>query len=199
MRRAFKIALATAAVGFSAAAATPAQAAVILVKTFSGNQCTGGGITTCYASGTTAGSGSLTQVGNGPPAPGSPGIFTTDQAGTSDDFTVTFSGGNLSFTYSPEAGDPVIHYFGVFQGGSGLNCSDCNNTYQLFYSATPLTSGSIKMSDYFTNSDSWSHIDFFDGGAVPEPGTWGMMLLGFAGIGIALRRRRRSGALMQIA
>jgi hypothetical protein len=35
---------------------------------------------------------------------------------------------------------------------------------------------------------------------VPEPATWGMMLLGFAGIGMALRRsRRRTGALMQIA
>jgi hypothetical protein len=28
------------------------------------------------------------------------------------------------------------------------------------------------------------------GGAVPEPGTWAMMLLGFAGVGVALRRRR---------
>jgi hypothetical protein len=37
-------------------------------------------------------------------------------------------------------------------------------------------------------------------GAVPEPATWGLMLLGFGGIGMALRRsRRRSGALMQIA
>jgi hypothetical protein len=36
--------------------------------------------------------------------------------------------------------------------------------------------------------------------AVPEPATWGMMLLGFAGIGVAMRRsRRRGGALMQIA
>ena len=36
--------------------------------------------------------------------------------------------------------------------------------------------------------------------AVPEPATWGMMLLGFAGIGMAMRRsRRRNGALMQIA
>jgi hypothetical protein len=32
-------------------------------------------------------------------------------------------------------------------------------------------------------------------GAVPEPSTWAMMLLGFGGIGVALRRRRRtSGA-----
>jgi hypothetical protein len=38
------------------------------------------------------------------------------------------------------------------------------------------------------------------GDALPEPATWGMMLLGFAGMGLAIRRsRRRSGALMQIA
>ena len=37
-------------------------------------------------------------------------------------------------------------------------------------------------------------------GGVPEPATWAMMLLGFGGIGMAMRRsRRRGGALMQIA
>jgi hypothetical protein len=36
--------------------------------------------------------------------------------------------------------------------------------------------------------------------AVPEPATWALMLLGFGGIGMTMRRsRRRSGALMQIA
>ena len=36
---------------------------------------------------------------------------------------------------------------------------------------------------------------------VPEPATWGLMLLGFGGMGLALRRGRRRGkpALMQIA
>jgi hypothetical protein len=35
---------------------------------------------------------------------------------------------------------------------------------------------------------------------VPEPGTWAMMLLGFGGIGMAMRRRRRSStALPQLA
>src|SRR5207253_2572452 len=34
--------------------------------------------------------------------------------------------------------------------------------------------------------------------AVPEPSTWAMMLLGFGGIGFAMRRRRRP-ALAQIA
>jgi hypothetical protein len=36
--------------------------------------------------------------------------------------------------------------------------------------------------------------------SVPEPATWGLMLLGFAGAGVALRRdRKRKPALMQIA
>ena len=36
--------------------------------------------------------------------------------------------------------------------------------------------------------------------AVPEPGTWAMMRLGFGGIGLALRRRRRPGTrLPQLA
>ena len=32
-------------------------------------------------------------------------------------------------------------------------------------------------------------------GAVPEPGPWAMMLLGFCGMGLALRRRRRPAAI----
>ena len=34
--------------------------------------------------------------------------------------------------------------------------------------------------------------------AVPEPGTWALMLLGFGGIGVSMRRRR-SNVLMQVA
>ena len=35
---------------------------------------------------------------------------------------------------------------------------------------------------------------------LPEPGTWGLMLLGFAGVGVAMRRSRKSKpALMQLA
>jgi hypothetical protein len=36
-------------------------------------------------------------------------------------------------------------------------------------------------------------------GGVPEPATWAMMLLGFGGIGMAMRRRRKDSRLLQIA
>lgn len=35
--------------------------------------------------------------------------------------------------------------------------------------------------------------------AVPEPGTWAMMLLGFGAIGFAMRRRRAGNAISQLA
>ena len=38
----------------------------------------------------------------------------------------------------------------------------------------------------------------FGAAAVPEPGTWAMMLLGFGAVGFSMRRRRRP-ALVQIA
>ncbi len=34
---------------------------------------------------------------------------------------------------------------------------------------------------------------------VPEPGTWAMMLLGFGGMGVALRRRRKMTTIAQLA
>ena len=41
--------------------------------------------------------------------------------------------------------------------------------------------------------DSFKQLRIFEGAgatALPEPATWGMMLLGFVGIGAAMRRRR---------
>jgi hypothetical protein len=36
-------------------------------------------------------------------------------------------------------------------------------------------------------------------GAVPEPGTWAMMLVGFGALGVSMRRRRRAGTQLQVS
>jgi hypothetical protein len=60
-----------------------------------------------------------------------------------------------------------------------------NTWYTFRYTANMSTAGTIS-----------GNANFYP--AVPEPATWGMMLLGFAGIGMAMRRRRRP-VLAQIA
>ena len=42
-------------------------------------------------------------------------------------------------------------------------------------------------------------LDLVSVAAVPEPATWAMMLIGFGGIGFAMRRRRRRGLAAQLA
>ena len=50
-----------------------------------------------------------------------------------------------------------------------------------------------------SSNDFIFHVKQMSYTPLPEPGTWAMMLLGFGGIGMAMRRRRRSQALMQVA
>ena len=42
-------------------------------------------------------------------------------------------------------------------------------------------------------------LAFSAANAVPEPGTWAMMLLGFGAMGVSMRRRRKPSQIMQIA
>jgi hypothetical protein len=39
-------------------------------------------------------------------------------------------------------------------------------------------------------------VTITDLGAVPEPATWGMMIIGFGAMGSAMRARRRANALV---
>jgi len=56
------------------------------------------------------------------------------------------------------------------------------------------------LSNAASGPESWAAYNLRTPPAVPEPATWAMMLLGFGGIGVAMRRRqRRGGALMQVA
>ena len=65
-----------------------------------------------------------------------------------------------------------------------LTLGGSNISYALFGSRSPSVAGSSVFADNFTFSTQTE-------GAVPEPATWTMMLLGFGGVGIAMRRNRR--------
>lgn len=197
-RQSLRLVAMGAVIAASAICAAPAQAQTATSQwSFSGNACGGtGGINNCYATTTgtvvqgnpgTAGSSPLIARidANENGSVGTKEISTLFPSVSGTEFNVTYNSGanSLTFGYTPGAGDPAIHYVGLFQG----------STYDLFYYASGITSGTYSLSTYFPNNPGWSHIDFFDtSGPVPEPATWAMMMLGFAGIGFAMRRQRRA-------
>lgn len=177
--------LAVMAIGVSMTA--PVHAAVTLIGQFDGTECGGpGGFSNCYAY-----SGGTTQ---GFRPDGSPAVFKYGSDGekefstafpsiTGTEFVINYTAftNTLGFTYTPGAGDPTLHYFAVKQA----------NSFALFYDPNPILSGSINLGTYFPNTPGFSHITFFNSGAVPEPATWAMMLLGFGFMGRALRLAKR--------
>ena len=180
--------------------ASPALAEIEYLGTFEGTDCSGsGGFPNCWATQTGTDQGPVTDP------LGSPAVYKINNGGedlteasglfpTIDgtEFDLTIEGSILSFTYDQGEGDPFLHYFSVKQG----------DVYALFYDEIGITSGSVDLAELFPNNVGWSHITWFDTGgtAVPEPGTWGMMLMGFGAAGFAMRRRRRDGSkLAQLA
>lgn len=75
-----------------------------------------------------------------------------------------------------------------------------NLDWQLYSNVFTATDTTTRLT--FTNLTGGTNegvfLDAVSAVAVPEPGTWAMMLLGFGGIGLAMRRRRRP-ALAQVA
>ena len=87
------------------------------------------------------------------------------------------SGAAVQLFATPNAGTNTL----TLQTGNLL----AGTTYRFQYSANMGSAGSLSGNGTFYP-------------AVPEPATWAMMLLGFGGIGFAMRRRRQP-ALTQIA
>ena len=79
----------------------------------------------------------------------------------------------------------------------------CGATETFASSNVPITGGqlnTIVVTGISRGNGSYGGNLTFTPAAVPEPATWGMMLLGFAGVGFQLRRqRRRTAAIAQFA
>ena len=111
---------------------------------------------------------------------------------SADDFSIVYGAdGSGSFTYLPDAGDPLITFF-VAKGGNAFNLfrNDGDPNAGSFF--TPTNGGG--------RSPGLSHLTFFDtgsgGGAlpaqdIPEPGTLALLALGL--FSVAFMRREGTG------
>ena len=216
MRRVLMIALASAAIGLGTA--TPAQA-VQLIYCGSGSSCLSGTTNVNLITATDV------PTGFGNVGIGGPGIsFTSTQGNISLDasgqatITSAVSATLSQLTFTMAAGYAFsAAEFDLFNG-SGDNVSvtlttSAGDTKTLLLANTNGTNWFDIIgegTESFVSASFQSTGGSFDAfrqlrvtlatAAVPEPASWGLMLLGFAGIGMTLRRsRRRSGALMQIA
>jgi hypothetical protein len=83
----------------------------------------------------------------------------------------------------------------------GFPVTDGNQSFSQ-YVQFAAAAGQLITSVSFTNipsQDAFESANFSITSAVPEPGTWGMMLIGFGAVGYGMRRRRRNVALPQLA
>ncbi len=215
MRHVLKIALATAAIGLTA---TPAFAQMATVN---GTALSTGQSTTIHFGGPAGSTASADLFLKLTSANTTTGVydfsytFTNTNASVSNlaDFGFTTSptllgitGTGMGFALDPNN----------FPGGytvnacafSGNNCDAANNQADLFSGTFELTfaggTSSIGLDNFVDRYASLSQLNNISGegtpvGAVPEPTTWAMMLLGFGGIGVAMRRRRKELGLAQVA
>jgi hypothetical protein len=214
MGRVLKIALATAAIGLTASPAFAQVATVNGVSLSSGQNTT---INFGGPAGSTATSSLYLMLTGGNT---STGVYNFSYTFTNTNPSVSNLTG-FGFTTSPTlmgiSGtgmgfvlDPVN-----FPGGynvdacayAGNNCDAANNQGDLFSGTFALTfaggTSSITLANFVDRYASLSELNNISGEGtpvrgVPEPATWAMMLLGFGGIGMAMRRRRKEG-LAQIA
>jgi hypothetical protein len=108
------------------------------------------------------------------------GFFTVQNVpGTYNGTGVTF--GQLTFFASGVASG------GFFASGTALNLEGP----QLFTGT--VTSPTFSLGTFTLDDGNLTHPTYtlsITNGPVPEPATWAMMLLGFAGVGVVLRRRK---------
>jgi hypothetical protein len=143
-------------------------------------------------------SGSINCCSNGPTFNTGPNGYPTNPFGTSN--VITNSAGTPIGSYSDPLNNHVFALLGLFVGEPGTPSPFVIGTSALVTApagATQLYFGVADAQDmtgpsgfYVDNSGSFT----VNISAVPEPSTWAMMIVGFAGMGLlAYRRNRKSG------
>lgn len=203
MRRVLKIALATAACGLGIAS-SPAYAITIVSNpaatattcanfTFSGATeigCAGGYSNNLISGSPITGTGLAAIQALGYSGSGAYlGLISNSSGFGSSGTTINFGTTLYGLTI-----------LGIHYGGAGDKGGEATSFFSFDAGTTGITSIDVTGRSGTQIPFGLSNAALFSTGAVPEPATWGMMLLGFAGIGFAMRRsRRQSGALMQVA
>lgn len=144
--------------------------------------------------------------------------FLGSESGNSD----TFTGGTVTYTetsgFENHFGAPIPLGFASFLAGSlagqlnfssvgGMPAGIGQDGFGILLGANQTSGQNVSVfylgyDDQINNQDD-NHDDFIVRAtvlpAVPEPATWAMMLVGFAGIGYSMRRRRRTDWIRQAA
>ncbi len=113
-------------------------------------------------------------------------LLTNLMTGQNVSYNPLFVGNDNTTTANGDIQNSARLTFG-FLSGVVFN-ANTNNTYRIDLSAGGNTVTS------FAQFGTGAQV-----AAVPEPATWAMMLIGFGGIGVSLRRRKRSTGLLQAA
>ena len=107
-------------------------------------------------------------------------------------------GGDDTFITSGANTQLVDGFIGRGSGNSlAAYCAGCSladqqaaiNSVAGTFTGTTHFTGTYQLADLATGSGTFT----INGGAVPEPATWAMMLIGFGGLGAVMRKRRAMG------
>ena len=217
MRRTLMIALVTAAIGLGAG--TSAEAAATLQLCTSGASCVSGTTNVNLGSFNAPGASTVNgTVGIGGPAvnftstdglletnTGAATIFRADGADLTQLTFTLLTGSFTAAEFNLESGSPRSFDLVLSALGGGAQTIHIDNANGSNIFDVIAATGESYTSASFVSAqggfDDFKQLRLvLAPGAVPEPATWAMMLLGFAGIGAATRRDRKgTRLLMQMA
>jgi hypothetical protein len=186
-------------------AAQPASAATLLP----GSQVSINGFVTPLPLGTNDASTATAldfNAGGNVSTPGTPGIITSYTGSGSLNFVCTTSCGTIQDLTSLTIGALPISNFLLLTNGIAFDLTSITSVDRSSPFLNITAAGTFRVTGYdptpgvfYLSTQANGNTTFSASTvAVPEPATWALMLLGFGGIGMAMRRRRRP-ALAQVA